>query len=219
MHLLAVDDMVATIVGALRETGRLDNTYVIYTSDNGFHMGQHRLFIGKTTAYEEDIRVPMVLRGPGVPAGRKITQMVLNNDLAPTFAAIAGVEPPSFVDGRSFLPLLAKPDTPWRRSFLLERRQMETHELSGKAIIDGLRTARHTYVEYGTGERELYDLRADPFQLSNLAGTADPGLLEAFAARLAELKNCASTNCRMLEDLPVEPATTPVAASETQVKG
>ncbi len=217
--LLAMDDMVATIVGALRETGRLDNTYVVYTSDNGFHMGQHRLFIGKTTAYEEDIRVPMAIRGPGVPAGRKITQMVLNNDLAPTFAAIAGVEPPSFVDGRSFLPLLAKPDTPWRRSFLIERRQMETHEISGKAIIDGLRTARHTYVEYGTGERELYDLQADPFQLSNLAGTADPDLLRTFAERLAELKNCAATTCRMLEDLPVEPTTTPVAESETQVKG
>ena len=68
---------------------------------------------------------------------------------------------------------------------------METHEISGKAIIDGLRTARHTYVEYGTGERELYDLQADPFQLANQAGTADPALLEAFAARLAELKNCA----------------------------
>ena len=92
------------MVGALEDTGRLDNTYVIYTSDNGFHMGQHRLFIGKTTAYEEDIRVPMAIRGPGVPEGVSGSQpMVLNNDLAPTFAAIAGVEPPSFVDGRSFL--------------------------------------------------------------------------------------------------------------------
>ena len=127
--LRAVDDLVATVVGALDETGRLDDTYVVYTSDNGFHMGQHRLFIGKTTAYEEDIRVPMAVRGPGVPAGQRLGQMVLNNDLAPTFAAIAGVEPPSFVDGRSFLKLLTKPETPWRRSFLIERRQMETHEI------------------------------------------------------------------------------------------
>ena len=177
--------------GALDETGRLDDTYVVYTSDNGFHMGQHRLFIGKTTAYEEDIRVPMACAGPGVPAGQRLAQMVLNNDLAPTFAAIAGVEPPSFVDGRSFLELLTKPETPWRRSFLIERRQMETHELAGNAIIDGIRTARHTYVEYGTGERELYDLENDPFQPKNIAGTADPALLQAFAARLAELKNCA----------------------------
>ena len=216
--LRAVDDLVGTVVGALEDTGRLDDTYVVYTSDNGFHMGQHRLFIGKTTAYEEDIRVPMAIRGPGVPKGVTLQPMVLNNDLAPTFAAIAGVEPPSFVDGRSFLRLLAKPDIPWRRSFLIERRQMETHELSGKAIIDGLRTARHTYVEYGTGERELYDLQADPHQLHNQAETADPVLLEALAMRLAELKNCASANCRMLEDLPVEPDATPVAEHDAPTK-
>ncbi len=203
--LRAVDDLVGTVVGALEETGRLDNTYVIYTSDNGFHMGQHRLFIGKTTAYEEDIRVPMVIRGPGVPKGVRVEPMVVNNDLAPTFAAIAGIEPPSWVDGRSFLRLLTKPDLPWRRSFLVSRRQMETHEISGKAIIDAIRTVRHTYIEYGTGERELYDLAADPYQLDNRAATAHPDLMEAFAGRLAELKNCAAANCRMLEDLPVEP--------------
>ena len=217
-----IDDPLAVLkalMGALNKTGRLDDTYVVYTSDNGFHVGEHRLFIGKTTAYEEDIRVPMAVRGPGVPAGQRLGQMVPNNDLAPTFAAIAGVEPPSFVDGRSFLKLLTKPETPWRRSFLIERRQMETHELAGKAIIDGIRTAKHTYVEYGTGERELYDLEKDPFQLANQAETADPALLQAFAARLAELKNCASLNCRILEDLPVEPEATPVAASEVQVKG
>ncbi len=217
--LRAVDDMVATVVEALADTGRLDDTYVLYTSDNGFHMGQHRLFVGKTTAYEEDIRVPMVIRGPGVPAGVTLEHMVLNNDLAPTFAAIAGIQPPSFVDGRSFLGLLAKPEQPWRRSFMVERRQMETHELVGKAIIDALRTGGHTYVEYGTGERELYDLGADPFQLDNSVTTADPVLLEALATRLAELKNCAGMTCRMLEDLPVEPEVLPVAEHEALTKG
>jgi N-acetylglucosamine-6-sulfatase len=217
--LRAVDDMVATVVEALEETGRLEDTYVVYTSDNGFHMGQHRLFIGKTTAYEEDIRVPLVVRGPGVPAGQRLEQMVLNNDLAPTFAAVAGVEPPSFVDGRSLLPLFAKPATPWRRSFLLERREMETHEISGKAIYDAIRTARHTYIEYGTGERELYDLHQDPHQLHNHAATADPDLIQALSDRLAELKNCASTNCRELEDLQVEPEPTPMALSEDAAKG
>jgi arylsulfatase A-like enzyme len=192
---------------------------VIYTSDNGFHMGQHRLFIGKTTAYEEDIRVPMAIRGPGIPAGQHLQQIILNNDLAPTFAAIAGAEMPRFVDGRSFLPLFAHPDRPWRRSFLIERRQMETHELSGYAVIDALRTERHTYIEYGTGERELYDLAADPFQLDNRAATADPTLLEAMTERLAELRNCAADTCRMLEDLPVEPDPTPVAEHAAPQKG
>jgi arylsulfatase A-like enzyme len=217
--LRAVDDMVATVVEALRDTGRLDDTYVVYSSDNGFHMGQHRLFIGKTTAYEEDIHVPLVVRGPGVPKGTRIEQMVLNNDLAPTMAEIGGVQAPTFVDGRSFVPLLSNPETPWRRSFLIERREMETHEISGKAVFDAIRTAHHTYIEYGTGERELYDLRRDPHQLANLAATADAALIEALSARLAELRNCASINCRELEDLPVEPAATPVAASEEAAKG
>jgi N-acetylglucosamine-6-sulfatase len=217
--LRAVDDMVETVVDALQATGRLANTYVVYSSDNGFHMGQHRLFVGKTTAYEEDIHVPLIVRGPGVPAGQRIEQMVLNNDLAPTFAAIAGAATPSFVDGRSFLPLFAKPKLPWRKSFALERRQMETHELTGVAVFDAIRTMRHTYIEYGTGERELYDLARDPFQLTNVAKTADPDLVHALAERLAELKNCASTNCRELEDLPVEPEELPVAQSENGAKG
>jgi arylsulfatase A-like enzyme len=217
--LRAVDDMVETVVEALRETGRLENTYVVYSSDNGFHMGQHRLFIGKTTAYEEDIHVPLVVRGPGVPKGARIERMVLNNDLAPTFAEIGGAKAPGFVDGRSFLPLFKKPGMPWRRSFLLERREMETHEISGKAVFDAIRTARHTYIEYGTGERELFDIERDPFQLENVAEKADPGLLQELSGRLAELRNCAASNCRELEDLPVEPETTPVAASDDAAKG
>ena len=217
--LRAVDDLVGTVVEALEDSGRLDDTYVIYTSDNGFHMGQHRLFVGKTTAYEEDIRVPMAIRGPGVPAGQRLKQMILNNDLAPTFAAIAGIEPPRFVDGRPFLGLFAHPDRPWRRSMLIERRQMETHELAGNAVFDGLRTMRHIYSEYGTAERELYDLQADPYQLENIADRSPAPLIEAMTERLAELKNCAGDNCRMLEDLPVEPDALPVAASGSEVKG
>ena len=123
--LQAIDDMVETIVGTLEATGALERTYVIYTSDNGFHMGEHRLIAGKDTPYEEDIRVPMVMRGPGVPEGVRIDAMALNIDLAPTFAEIAGIEPPAFVDGRSLLPLLADPAQPWRQSFLIERRQLE----------------------------------------------------------------------------------------------
>jgi N-acetylglucosamine-6-sulfatase len=96
---------------------------------------------------------------------------------------------------------------------------METHEISGKAIYDAIRTARHTYIEYGTGERELYDLLEDPHQLHNQAATADPDLIQALSERLAELKNCASTNCRELEDLQVEPEPTPVALSEDAAKG
>jgi N-acetylglucosamine-6-sulfatase len=201
--LQAVDDMVEGVVRTLEETGELDNTYIVYTSDNGFHLGEHRMFIGKTTAYEEDIHVPFAIRGPGVPKGGRVGAFVLNNDLAPTFAALAGVKTPGFVDGRSFLPLLADPQTPWRTSFAVERRQRETHEIDGAAAFDGLRTRGWTYLEYGSGERELYDLANDPHQLSNAVDTADPAMIEAFSQRLAELVNCAGLDCRRIEDLPL----------------
>src|SRR3712207_4240225 len=79
----------------------LDDTYVFFTSDNGWHAGEHRLTTGKWTAYEEDTRVPLIVRGPGVPEGRELEHLALNNDLAPTFADLSGVTPPDFVDARS----------------------------------------------------------------------------------------------------------------------
>jgi arylsulfatase A-like enzyme len=121
--MLAVDEMIGSLVSELREAGELDDTYIVFTSDNGFHMGEHRLGPGKWTPYEEDISVPLVVRGPGVPAGRRLGHMVLNNDLAPTFADLAQVEAPTFVDGRSLAPLLAEnPPSPqdWRQSFMVE---------------------------------------------------------------------------------------------------
>jgi N-acetylglucosamine-6-sulfatase len=214
--LQAIDDMVARIVATLDASGVLDSTYIVYTSDNGFHMGEHRLIAGKDTPYEEDLRVPMVMRGPGVPEGLRIEAMALNIDLAPTFAEMAGIEPPAFVDGRSFLPLLADPTQPWRQSFLIERRQLEEHftayaeqqgmtteQLERHAYFDGLRTPHWTYVEYGSGERELYDLARDPHQLQSMIKSADPTLLAILAERLDALAGCAGQHCRELEDLPL----------------
>lgn len=207
----SVDEMVAEIVAALEAAGELDNTYILYASDNGFHQGEHRMFFGKTTAYEEDIRVPMILRGPGVPQGVRMKPFVLNNDLAPTFAAMAGVTPPSFVDGRNFLPILADPQRPWRQSFMTERRQGERHELTGTAKFEAIRTPEWTYVEYGNGERELYDLIRDPYQVQNRVETADPAVVASLSQRLAELANCAGSGCREFEDRPLLPTHVPVA--------
>jgi arylsulfatase A-like enzyme len=209
--LQSVDDLVERIHGALEKTGQLANTFLVYTSDNGFHMGQHRLFIGKTTAYEEDIRLPLVVRGPGVPQGFKVEQIVLNNDLAPTFAAVAGVTPPTFVDGRSFLPLLENEDLPWRRSFLIERREMETREITGAAVFDAIRTPDFLLIHYGTGEREYYDLNRDPGQLDNRIDRVDPGQVNALTQRMAELANCASYHCAEVEDRRIEPNWSPSA--------
>jgi arylsulfatase A-like enzyme len=214
--LQSIDDMVESIVGALRDTGQIDDTYVIYSSDNGFHMGQHRLIAGKDTPYDEDIRVPMVMRGPGVPAGTRIEAVVGNIDLAPTIAEIAAAGVPDFVDGRSFVPLLQDPDHPWREALLIERRRLEEQlvrqsrfsgltpeELEQAATFNGIRTRDTLYVEYGSGERELYDLLADPHQLDNMIRNADAALVATLAERLEELAGCVAETCRRLEDLPL----------------
>ena len=103
--LQAVDRGVARLVHTLRSSGQLDNTYIVFTSDNGFHLGQHRLPAGKQTAYDTDIHVPLLIRGPGITAGSHVTQLTGNVDLAPTFEAMAAVPAPSFTDGRSLLDL------------------------------------------------------------------------------------------------------------------
>lgn len=207
--LQSVDDLVDSLVTALRQTGQLDRTYIVYASDNGFHLGEHRLLQGKNTAYETDIRVPFVVRGPGVPAGKHEDALVLNNDLAPTFAAMAGVRMPEFVEGRSFLPLLTARPASWSRAaFMIERRggrdaQEElgdTDGLFGANSFNALRTRDHTYVEYATGERELYDLRNDPFQLDNIAARAEPALVRRLSAWLKALATCAGEECRAAED-------------------
>ncbi len=120
--LQAVDLGLSHLIATLRATGQLDNTYIVFTSDNGFHLGQFRMPSGKQTAYDFDIHMPLVVRGPGIPSGRTADQLVGNIDLAPTFAAMAGAKPASFVDGRSWLALAKDPssDQPWRDAYLIE---------------------------------------------------------------------------------------------------
>lgn len=209
--LQSVDDLVDSLVTTLRETGQLERTYIIYASDNGFHLGEHRLLQGKNTAYETDIRVPLVVRGPGVAAGKRESAMVLNNDLAPTFAAMAGAQMPEFVEGRSFLSLFAARPTTWgRAAFMIERRggrdaqeePGDTDRMFGANSFNALRTRDHTYVEYATGERELYDLRRDPFQLDNIAARTDTALVRRLSVWLKALATCVGAECRIAEDRP-----------------
>src|SRR5581483_11690333 len=223
----------------------LDNTYIVFTSDNGFHLGQHRLPAGKQTAYETDIHLPLLVRGPGVPAGAHVTALAGNVDLAPTFAALGGATMADNPDGRSLVPFLQHPDqavASWRQAYLLEHwtqtstgpatpggPQLEPDDLDQSDASDtatddtsssttsttaprtpraaatnipefqGLRVAGYAYVEYATGERELYDLRADPDELDNLAATANPALLDALHQRLDELRACVGESCRTAE--------------------
>ena len=201
--LLSLDDMVAGLIEELRATGELENTYVFFTSDNGYHLGEHRINLGKRTAYEEAARVPLAVRGPGVPVGLTMKQTALNIDFAPTFAELAGATVPAFVDGRSLTPLLI--DTPpatWRSAFLLEHwngggggpRQTPTYA--------AIRTGTDKYVEHEQGEEELYDLSSDPYELESLHASADPTLVESLRAYLEDLKACAGESCREAENAP-----------------
>ena len=212
--LQSVDEMVRQLVDTLSTekdplTGQplIDNTYIVFTSDNGIYLGEHRLQ-NKAAAYNAAPSVPLVIRGPGVPQGKTRSKIALNNDLAPTFASWAGVRPPAFVDGRSLEPLLTEsPPASWRSGgFLIEhRRSSEEYDyVRDIPNYDALRTARYNYVEYETGEKELYDLNADPTELDNLlapdAPPPDPELLSTLKMRLDALKRCAGSNCRTAED-------------------
>lgn len=208
----AVDAMVERLIDALARAGELGRTYVLFTSDNGFHMGEHRLPPGKQSPYDEDVRVPLVVRGPGVPAGRIVDELAVEVDLAPTFAAIAAASAPDFVDGRSLAPLLtgAVPDA-WRRAVLIEHDagSGEPFEPAGERrgrprnpqppTYRALRTSEWLYVEYASGERELYDLRRDPDELDNVYASADVRLRDCLADQLATMRGCAGDACRSAE--------------------
>jgi len=202
--LKSVDEMVGRLVDALKDTGELSNTYIFFTSDNGIYLGEHRL-THKGAAYNASPHVPLLVRGPGVPQGVTRSEIVLNNDLAPTFADLGGAKVPSFVDGRSLEPLLttSSPAPSWRTSFLVEHRRSQEEQEDVRIIpnYDAVRTSRYNYVEYPTtGEKELYDLKTDPYELANIYESAPPTLLSDLKTRLGALKSCAGAECKKAED-------------------
>lgn len=191
--LLAADDLVERLVTALEETGQLDNTVIIFTSDNGFLLGEHRVPDGKLLPYEESIRVPLIVRGGGFPAGATALQPVANIDLAPTILELTGAKPRRTMDGRSLLPLALDPSLGRDRDLLLEGFSRN----SARPSYEAIRTPGWLWVEYRNGARELYDLEADPLQLRNRQG--DPALAAVqadLARRLAKLRTCAGATCR-----------------------
>jgi N-acetylglucosamine-6-sulfatase len=189
--LLAVDEAVAKLVATLRRAGELGETLIIFTSDNGFFHGEHRVPSGKLLAYEPSIRVPLIIRGPGIPAGLRLGQRGANIDLAPTIVDAAGASPGRVMDGRSLLPIIAQPDTPLRRDLLVERGP-------GAGTFTALRAPAYLYVEHRSGEQELYDLARDPFQLaSRHADPAYAAIKENLALRLDHLRACSGLACRV----------------------
>jgi arylsulfatase A-like enzyme len=184
--LLAVDEAVGEILQALARPGRLADTIVVYTSDNGLLFGEHG-WQAKQVAYEEAIRVPLAIRHDArLTAGAIDGRLALDVDVAPTIAALAGVGAPG-AEGRALFDARGRP-TEGRADFLVEH--MQGGPLDGVPTYCAVRTERDKYVYYATGERELYDLSADPYEMQNRAG--DP----AYAARLAELHARLRELCR-----------------------
>jgi N-acetylglucosamine-6-sulfatase len=201
--LRAVDDHVGRLVRTLRETNQLRNTMIVFVSDNGWLHGEHRIPGDKFLPYEESLRVPFIVRGPGVPAGQTIRGQVGNVDFAPTLLDAANARPGRTVDGVSLLPAIRDP----------RRRPDRTLELEALAPLfegdvpinawdqpyTGVRTDRYTYVVWKqTGEKELYDRRRDPHQLQNVAGDPAYAKVEAtLAERLEQLRRCRGRSCRV----------------------
>ena len=189
--LLAVDEAVGRIVGALRAAGELDRTLIMFTSDNGFMHGEHRIPSGKYVPFEESLRVPLILRGPGVRRGARVSDFVANTDLAPTIVDAAKARARRVMDGRSLLPLARSARARYGRPIVIE-----TGPQTNQRWYQGVRTGRWSYVEHSTGERELYDLRRDPYELRNVVSSPRYRAERArLAARLRRLKRCSGRAC------------------------
>ncbi len=209
----AVDAMIGHLEDTLKAAGVADNTYLVFSSDNGYHMGEHRLTPGKMTAFDTDIQVPLVVAGPGVPAGRTPDSLAQNIDLAPTFEALGGAATPADVDGHSLVPLLhGQPAGDWRTASLVEHHGPDVNAVdpdfqaksSGNPTsYEAIRTATSTYVEYANGEVEYYDLSHDPDELHNTAAQLAPADHTRLHATLKALENCHdATACWAAGHLP-----------------
>ena len=208
--LVVLDRQVERTVTALRQAGELDQTVIVFTSDNGYFDGEHRIQYDKTLAYEPSLRVPLVIRGAGIPAGVLRHDPVMSIDLAPTINALAGATADRLVDGRSMLRIARNGDLGWTRAVLtatgpfisLETWVKNSIRLADSPFEDrprfvlGLRTPRYAYFTWSTDEVELYDMRTDPQQLVSVDGNPEYADEEAeLAAFLESVKTCAGVGC------------------------
>jgi N-acetylglucosamine-6-sulfatase len=220
--LMAVDEMIDVVVQRLDERGALENTYVLFLSDNGYFLGEHRQPHGKDAPYDAASRVPFIARGPGIAEGSSVQKIALNIDLFPTLAELAGIATPPFVDGRSLAPLIMGSDRGWRDVALIEGFGKETESNEGAETstpaFRALRSEDVLYTEYETGERELYNLRKDPYQIANIAREVPKSLLREYSRQLEALATCAGSECARLENDPLAKRSTAVDKGDGKEK-
>jgi arylsulfatase A-like enzyme len=211
--LQAVDEGISRMLGALKRTGELRNTLVIFTSDNGYLLGEHR-YSGKVLPYEPALKVPLLMRGPGVPRGVVRHKVATTVDIAPTITAVAKANARLTMDGRNLMPVARGGDS-WE-TLLIQAGPNRPRDEPYGWFYRGVRTKRYTYVEYPRGpagpQTELYDRQVDPLQLDNLTynqGTRDryAEIIAELSRRTAILEGCAGRECR--RSWPALPAPEP----------
>jgi arylsulfatase A-like enzyme len=209
--LWVVDRQIKRTVDALRKAGELGNTFIVVTSDNGYFLGEQRMRQGKIYPHEPSLRVPFLMRGPGIPAGQTRHDPIASIDIAPTLARAAGVAPPKTVDGESLLAVARHGDRGWSRAFLTETGPMlgavrNTNEAGlplstggqrDTRYLIGVRTQRYLFVDVATGARELYDLKRDPEQYVNLIRDSAYGdVRKLLRHELTRLRACDGADCQ-----------------------
>ncbi len=246
--LRSVDDGVKQVVDTLGAMGRLRNTYILFTSDNGFFFGEHRLIGGKFLAYEPATHLPFLIRGPGIKPGTSTGELAANIDIAPTILELAGVEADKSIDGRSLVPFLRDPDLRTRRPIIFES-FVQTSDVEANGAIsttgegdggrpggngstggsaqassaptpplahasllapplnyEGIRLGPYKYIAWPDGEKELYNINKDPYELNNIVKEPNYYPIRNFLHRqLRRYENCVGRECR--EPTPPLPLT------------
>ena len=196
----AVDKMIGELEAAIAAIGEQNNTYFVFSSDNGYHMGEHRMMPGKMTAFDTDIHVPLIVTGPAVAPGKVIPEIADNIDLNPTFAAIGGAVPAANVDGSSLLRLLhGEGEVAWRGVALVEHHghlrdrsdpDFPMRNSGNPPSYEAIRGASWVYVEYDDGEKEYYDRATDPDELNNVYASLPSDRKSALHTMVTALQNC-----------------------------
>lgn len=215
--LRAADDALGRMLATLRRAGALDDTLVIYTTDQGYLQGQHRIDDNKYLPYEPAIHIPLVIAGPGVERGARVDDLVVLHDLTSTIVETAGATAGRTADGVSLVPTFRGEPLP-ERDILLEALAPEVEFEIGNEVVDaqvpfyGIRGERYKYIRWSFGEEELYDLRRDPYELENLADDPRAAELKSrLAARAEALRACAGGGC-------IRPGSAPAATAEPVVE-
>jgi arylsulfatase A-like enzyme len=221
--LAIVDRQVGRTVRALADTGELGRTLVVFTSDNGYFLGEQGIRQGKVLPHDPSLRVPLLMRGPGIPAGGIRRDPFLSIDFAPTIAGATGTPWGHEVDGVNMLGVARNADQGWKRAVLTAtgpRRTRRETDMSGEPLSAenpgvrdrrwaiGIRTNRYLYVDLATGEEELYDMHQDPEQYRNLADRAAyEDVRDMLREQLRRVRACDGAVCHT--PLPPELQTTP----------